>query len=88
MFVLGLALIDLFAAVIIPISYFFPSLNYLVLMAAGLLLLKSLFFLDDFASWIDLVAVFFLVLESFGIDSIFAYVMVVWLIQKGLRSLF
>ncbi len=88
MIVLIFALIDLFAAAMMFSTRFYPSMQFITLMAAFFLFLKSIFFIDDFASWVDLMAVFFLVMEAFGMNSIFSYFLIVWLIQKGLRSLF
>lgn len=82
------ALIDIFAAIMMLAVRFSPAVNLLALVSAFFLFLKSIFFIGDFASWVDLLAVFFILIAVIGINSIFAYVLIIWLFQKGLRSLF
>jgi hypothetical protein len=61
------------------------SLAYIV---AGYLILKSLIFIGDFSSWIDLIAGIYLLLVVFDIHSLFSIIFVLWLGQKGVFSLF
>jgi len=53
-----------------------------------LFLLKSLFFLPNIASFVDLICVAFFILGLFGLFSpFFTWVAVFWLLQKGIFSL-
>ena len=88
MLVLIFALIDIFAAAMMLAVRYNEIFQSLAMVAAFFLFLKSIIFIEDFTSWIDLLAVFFLVLSVIGVNSIFAYFLIIWLLQKGLRSLF
>ncbi len=51
------------------------------------LIVKSIIFISDFTSWVDLVAGIYLFLILFGIHSAFSVVFIIWLLQKGFFSL-
>jgi len=83
-----LGLLDLVAAV---------SLIFLIsgrgeifaLIFALYLLIKSLFFLPDFSSFLDLFSGFYISLLVLGISfGLLGWLFVVWLAQKGIFSLF
>ncbi|MBU2640044.1 MAG: hypothetical protein KKG75_05070 [Nanoarchaeota archaeon] len=52
------------------------------------LIIKSIIFIMDFTSWIDLLAGVYLLLVIFNIHSIFSIIFILWLGQKAFFSLF
>ncbi|MDI6738443.1 MAG: hypothetical protein QME12_08110 [Nanoarchaeota archaeon] len=52
------------------------------------LLVKSLYFLTDVSSIVDIGAGIFLILAALGFYHVIAYIFVLWLLQKGVSSLF
>ncbi|MBU2638960.1 MAG: hypothetical protein KJ955_08360 [Nanoarchaeota archaeon] len=49
---------------------------------------KSLYFIADVASIIDLAAGAFLILAVFGFYHVITYIFILWLLQKGVSSFF
>lgn len=54
---------------------------------AAYLIIKSLMFIGDIASIVDLIAGVYLVLVLLGVHSAFSVVFVLWLLQKAFFSL-
>ena len=52
------------------------------------LVIKSFRYFKDFASTLDLLAAITIGAALMGYYGIFSYIMVLWLLQKGVRSLF
>ena len=52
------------------------------------LVVKSLIFIGDFTSWIDLIAGVYLFLVIFDVHSFFSFLFILWLGQKAFFSLF
>lgn len=74
------------AAVFILVQWGFGA-NF-ALFVALYLILKSLLFLPDFASVIDLIAGIYLILVIYNIHDIFSTIFIIWLLQKSFFSLF
>jgi hypothetical protein len=66
----------------------FNLLKQFALIMALLLLIKSLMFLGDFVSFIDIFCVGVIVFAFIGFFGVITWIAVVWLIQKGIFSLF
>ena len=60
----------------------------LTLIIIVLLTIKSLFYLSDFASWLDLISALMMLLAIIGYYPALNYAFVLWLLQKGIRSFF
>ena len=54
---------------------------------AGYLIIKSLIFLNDWTSWIDLASGIYLILVILDLHSAFSLIFIFWLLQKGIFSL-
>ncbi|MBS3151432.1 hypothetical protein J4443_03585 [Candidatus Woesearchaeota archaeon] len=54
---------------------------------AGYIIIKSLLFLGDFASLIDLLSGIYMFLVIYDVHSAFSLIFVLWLLQKGIFSL-
>lgn len=52
------------------------------------LLVKSMYFLTDVSSIVDIGAGIFLILAAIGFYHVITYIFVLWLLQKGVSSLF
>ncbi|MDD4878301.1 MAG: hypothetical protein PHO02_04675 [Candidatus Nanoarchaeia archaeon] len=52
------------------------------------LLVKSMYFLTDVSSIVDIGAGIFLILAALGFYHVITYIFILWLLQKGLSSLF
>tara|TARA_Y100000310_G_C20633538_1_gene789959 strand:- start:1420 stop:1686 length:267 start_codon:yes stop_codon:yes gene_type:complete len=79
-------LMDLFAALL------FISLQWgigkgVAIFVAVYLVVKSLIFIGDITSWIDLVAGIYLFLVIYEIHSFFSFLFILWLLQKAFFSL-
>lgn len=79
-------LMDLIAAAVFLLAQWSFGVN-IALLIAGYLILKSLLFLPDFASVIDMMGGAYLLLVIFNIHSIFSALFVLWFLQKGIFSL-
>jgi len=66
----------------------FNLLKQFAIIMAFLLLIKSLMFLGNFASFIDIFCVVVIGAAFFGFYGTLTWIVVVWLIQKGIFSLF
>ena len=80
-------LMDLLAAIVFASAQWGFGL-YLGKIIAIYLIVKSLLFITDFASWVDLLAGAYLLLVVFGVHSIFSVIFILWLLQKAIFSLF
>ena len=77
--------------VIIAVTFILAqwSFGYKIgLILAIYVIIKSLFFMPNFASAIDLVGGVYLLLIVFGFHQVFAVIFVIWFLQKGFFSLF
>ncbi|MBI4158782.1 hypothetical protein HY500_00815 [Candidatus Woesearchaeota archaeon] len=83
-----LGLVDLFAAAFFILAGFDIVFTGAFILITFLLLLKSLIFLMNWSSWIDMVAVVFMILILFNFYSFFNLLFALWLLQKGILSLF
>ena len=81
-----LGLIDIIAGLLIVGSWFgvMPLIGWYV---AFFLLIKSLVYLNEAISIMDLLAVIFLVLALVNVNTIFSWIFALWLVQKGFFSL-
>lgn len=52
------------------------------------LLVKSMYFLTDVSSIVDIGAGIFLILAAIGFYHVITYIFILWLLQKGVSSLF
>lgn len=52
------------------------------------LLAKSMYFLTDVSSIVDIGAGIFLILAAIGFYHVITYIFILWLLQKGVSSLF
>ena len=80
-------LLDLLAAVLFILLQWDIGIK-LGIFIAIYLILKSLIFLKDPTSWIDLTAGVYLLLVVFNIHSFFSVIFILWLGQKAFFSLF
>ena len=80
-------LIDLLGAVIFILLQWGIGVKIGIFIAAYLII-KSLIFMRDPASWIDLIAGVYLLLVLFNIHSAFSVIFIIWLGQKAFFSLF
>ncbi|MBS3156087.1 hypothetical protein J4413_02535 [Candidatus Woesearchaeota archaeon] len=81
-------LIDLIAAVLLLLAGFDIVFTGLFVLFLLILLGKSLIFITSWASWVDLVAVLMMALVLIDIYSFLNVLVVLWLLQKGIISLF
>lgn len=82
-----LGIFDLIAAIIFLLAQW-DILTKLGIVVAIYLIIKSLIFIKDFTSWIDLAAGIYLLLVVFNIHSAFSVIFIFWLGQKAFFSLF
>lgn len=52
------------------------------------ILVKSFYFMTDVASIVDIGAGLFLILAALGFYHVITYIFILWLLQKGVSSLF
>ncbi len=83
-----LGLIDLAAAVFIFLAGFEVVFTGAFVIVLLLLLAKSLIFIKNWASWIDMVAVILMALILVNVYPFINVLFVLWLLQKGAVSLF
>lgn len=81
-----LGFIDLIAAFVFILVQWNIGMKIAVI-AAIYLIVKSLLFIGDIASVIDLIAGIYLILVLVGVHSAFSFIFVIWLLQKGFFSL-
>ena len=81
-------LIDLIAAFLLLLAGFDIVFTGLFVLFLLILLGKSLIFITSWASWIDLIAVLMMALVLIDIYSFLNILAVLWLLQKGIVSLF
>lgn len=81
-----LGLLDVSAGIVLLLLRF----GYGEIIGAALavcLLCKSVYFMSDIASIVDIAAAIFLGLAALGFYHAIAYIFVLWLLQKGISSL-
>ncbi len=83
-----LGIIDILAASFLVLAGVDIIFIGVFIIIAVLLLLKSLIFLTNWSSWIDLIAVVFMILILFNFYTIFNLLFALWLLQKGILSFF
>ena len=82
-----LGLIDVLSGImLLTLKFATPVIVAIIVIA--LLVIKSLMYLTDAASWVDLASAFFMILAIIGYYPIINYAFILWLVQKGVRSLF
>ncbi len=79
-------LIDLFAALIFILVQWDIGIKWAIIMAIYLIV-KSIIFIADIASIIDLITGIYLVLVILGVHSAFSAIFIIWLLQKGFFSI-
>ena len=81
-----LGLLDILSGLIIIILKFgvFPELGLFLSIFLGI---KSLIFIKDIASVLDLITAVFLCLAALGFYFSFTWIFSIWLLQKGLITL-
>lgn len=76
-----LGALDIISGIILILfKYFSLDFAWIFIFYLGI---KSLIFITDVISIIDLIAVFFFILAMFGIYNILTIIFAVWIIQKG-----
>lgn len=83
-----LGLVDILAASFLVLAGLDIVFIGAFIFITALLLLKSLIFLTNWSSWIDLIAVVFMLLILFNFYTIFNLFFALWLLQKGVLSFF
>jgi len=78
--------LDLITAVFLVLAQWDIGLGIAGLLAAYIIL-KSLLFFGDWASFVDLLSGVYMFLVIYDIHSAFALIFVFWLLQKGFFSL-
>ncbi len=87
-FLIGLGLIDLMAAVMMLLFHFDILPGKVAFTAAIYLIGKGVAFPKDFASMVDfLVGIYLLGMIVFDFKTLFVYVFTAWLIQKAALSM-
>jgi len=81
-------LIDLIAAFLLLLAGFDIVFTGLFVLFLLIILGKSLIFITSWASWIDLIVVLMMALVLIDIYSFLNILAVLWLLQKGIVSLF
>ncbi len=79
-------ILDFATALSLVLIKYFPSLKIPLIILSGLILLKSVMYIKDFASIMDILAVVLIAVAIMGYYPIVVYAAVIWLVQKGLRS--
>ena len=87
-----MVLLKLFGLIDIVAALLFVLLKYsigesIVWYVIAFLVVKSLMFLRNFVSYLDLVSSVFLVLAVFNVYTAFTWVAMLWLLQKGFFSI-
>jgi hypothetical protein len=86
MFVKLLGLVDLLAAVGILLLNLNMFKTFALIMGL-LVLFKSIIFLDLFMTSMDVLVFLFIILAYFGVFNFFTWIVLIWLIYKGIISL-
>jgi hypothetical protein len=84
--VFALGALDFSAAVILFLLKFFPSLKLPAIALALLIIIKSIIYFFDIASIVDIIAGIIIIVAAFGYYPLATYAIVIWLLQKGIRS--
>jgi len=79
--------LDIIAAIMFVFAKF-GIFKLMVVIFAVYLILKALAFLSDIASFFDLAAGVYLLLMLIGVSPILSLLFFLWLLQKGVISLF
>jgi len=87
MLILLLGILDILAGISLLLLKF--SMGYTIAAFFTIyLLVKGVAFITNWTSWVDLTVVAIFILALFGNFNLLTYVAVVWLLQKGIFSLF
>ena len=86
LFILGL--LDILAGVTLFSIKFFPVLLPIALLFAFYLIGKSIAYFKTFASVVDIFVGIIMIIAVFDIYNLFTYLSILWLLQKGILSLF
>ncbi|MEA3379239.1 MAG: hypothetical protein U9Q69_06440 [Nanoarchaeota archaeon] len=81
-------LLDIATSASILLARFVPSMRLITIVFGIIILLKALVYIKDFdlASMLDIIASVFVVLAAFNHFSLFTYIFMIWIFQKGIRS--
>ena len=79
-------LLDIIAALSVVLLKF-DIFIWLSLVLGIYLIIKSLIFIKSLASWIDLICGIGMIISFIGFFSGFSWLVLIWLIQKGIFSL-
>ncbi|MBS3152962.1 hypothetical protein J4426_00130 [Candidatus Woesearchaeota archaeon] len=82
-----LGLIDLTAAAFLLLAGFDIIFTGFFILVILILLGKSLIFITDWASWVDIIAVILMALVLFNVYTFVNFLAFLWLLQKGAMSL-
>lgn len=82
-----LGIIDVIAASFLVLAGFDIVFTSIFILVTVLLLLKSLIFITNWTSWVDLLIVVFMILILFNFYTVFNLLFAIWLLQKGILSL-
>ena len=82
-----LGLIDLTAAAFLLLAGFDIIFTGFFILVILILLGKSLIFITDWASWVDIIAVILMALVLFNVYTFVHFLAFLWLLQKGAMSL-
>ena len=80
-------ILDLATALSLVLVKYFPLFRIPLIILSGLILLKSMMYIRDFASIVDILAVVLIAVALLGYYPMIVYAAAIWLVQKGLRSL-
>ena len=81
-----LGLVDIISGIALGLAYFglFEQMAFI----CGLyLFIKGIIFFGGFASWIDILTAIVFLMIVYGIQGLWVFIFVVWLVQKGIFSL-
>ncbi len=81
-----LGFLDLAAAVFLVLAQWDIGLG-IASVLAGYIIVKSLLFIGDWASAVDLLSGIYMMLVIYNIHSAFSLIFVIWLLQKSFFSL-
>jgi len=81
-----LGILDLAAAIFFVLIQWDVGLG-IASFFAGYLVVKSLIFISDWVSWIDLISGLYMFLAIYDLHSAFSFIFVLWLLQKSFFSL-
>ncbi|MEK6941015.1 MAG: hypothetical protein AABW49_03895 [Nanoarchaeota archaeon] len=80
-----LGAIDLMTGISVVLVKF--DINIFATLFLVIFAIKSVIFITNPASWIDIIALIIFVLVIFGVFNIITWLAVIWVLQKGIVSL-